>query len=446
MKKMFFMAATTVLALSSCSSEDVASESSVDNGLVPVTFDAPYLTSRATASDKLELLGLQTRGFGVFAYEQGTLDFDQYYPTALAPNFMNNQKVVGYKDATTVMTSDGSDFHHWGYTPVKYWSNNDGAKASFFAYAPWGTATATGTNILKDASSTQSPRLVLHGRYNGPAVYYKVPETLAEGIDLCWGDYNNSGHAAVDLSKQAVGDNIKFNFKHALSRISFNAQIWDDQVRPDVVHGSEGAPSKTLDGQTTITIKSLKLIGNMATEGYLRLSDGKWDAQVSATKTLEMGNYFTGGATGTAACKYIMNNVVTEQELFGAANNYFMTIPGGSFKVQVEYEVKTTDTALNNGDGYTRTVKQISEQPYTLEAGKSYQFHLNLGMTSAKFTAEVSNWSEEKQEEIDLPANFPTVTSLVATAVESINTVPGTPSDGMYWYDATNSKLKKYNN
>lgn len=434
MKKMFFLAATTVLALSSCSSEDVASENVVDNGLVPVTFDAPYLTSRAT--DKLELSGLQTRGFGVFAYEQGTLDFDQYYPTALTPNFMSDEKV-----------SHGTS-GKWEYSPIKYWSNNAGAKASFFAYAPHQTNSA---NTLKDASTTQSPRLVLHGRYNGPAIYYKVPETLDGGIDLCWGDFNNTGHAAVDLVKPGYDDKILFNFKHALSRISFNAQLWVDEVRPEVDHSTESSAthSKVLADGTTITIKSLKLVGNMATEGYLRLYDGKWDAQVSATKTLEMGNYFSGGALGSGACKYIMVNNTNEQALFGETNagdmdNYFMTIPGGSFKVQVEYEVKTTDSALDGG-AYTRTVKQISDQPYTLVAGKSYQFHLNLGMTSAKFTATVSDWQGTTIEEVDLPNNLPMVKTY---SVKEAKGVAGAPTDGSYtngdlWYNGT--KLLKYN-
>lgn len=400
MKKYLFMAASAALVMSSCSSDELVQETPATDGQVAVAFDAPYLTSRAGVdpTDVLDNDNLKERGFGVFAYDQDNKSFSAYYPTALEPNFMNNQAVTGTGDHPSIT---------WTYNPVKYYNNNVGAKHSFFAYAPVAPANAGTSNYLP-ASGPFS--LVLEGVNNGPALHYVMPANLANAVDLCWGEYNHTGRAAIDIEKPGVEHKLNFTFHHALSRVSFNAQLWVDQVRPEKGHDDEGTPTNGLivDNKTTVTIKSLKLVGTMATEGTLRLYDGVWDAQVATSQSLDMGEYFH---TEDNACayNYVMpknGGSTAEQPLFGNDKTYLMLLPGGSFQIEITYDVETLDANLPGGKSVvTNTI--TSDEIYSLNAGQTYQFHLNLGLTSVKFDADIKAWDESADDihEIDVPAN-----------------------------------------
>lgn len=386
MKHTLTIASLAALALASCTSDDVTQAPVSD--LVPVSFE-PYM-ARTRANDALSTDQLKTRGFGVFAYQQGSLNFSQYFTTSSEPNFMNNELV----------TCPASS---WTYAPIKYWSNNLEDKHSFFAYAPYylpdGTTKTLGHNYPSSLS------LVLEGTNDGPAIYYIAPDNLDDVVDLCWGDYNNTGHAVIDRTKPAVNDVMHFTFRHGLARVNFDAQIWTDEVRGDQAHATETPPTQVLDPGTTITIKSIKLIGKMGTNGTLRLCDGQWNATYVSNKQVEMGNFFKKGSTA-CSCAYVLDNIAAEQELFGTADDYYTVIPGSEYKIQVVYDVVTADSKLDGGNS-TVTNTYITDQAFKMDAGKAYSFHLNIGMTSAQFSAEVDNWDSSTHEfkEIDVPAN-----------------------------------------
>lgn len=389
MKKILTLTAVAALALSACTSEELTQAPTAtvaDNA--PVSFQT-YM-ARTRANDALTTEKLKTRGFGVFAYMQGSLNFNQYFTTSSEPNFMKNELV----------TYQGSS---WTYAPTKYWSNNLEDKHSFFAYAPY--YLPDGTSMTLDHIYPASLSLVLEGTNDGPAIYYIAPENLDDVVDLCWGDYNNTGKAVIDRTKPAVNDVMPFTFRHGLARVNFNAQIWTDEVRGDQDHATESDPIKPLDAGTKIVIKSIKLIGKMGTNGTLRLCDGKWNATYVSNKQVEMGNFFVKGST---ACplNYTLDNIIGEQELFGTAEDYYTVIPGSEYKIQVIYDVVTTDSKLDAGNS-TVTNTYITDQAYKMEAGKAYSFHLNIGMTAAQFSATVEDWDSTTQEykEIDVPAN-----------------------------------------
>jgi hypothetical protein len=75
-----------------------------------------------------------------------------------------------------------------------------------------------------------------------------------------------------------------------------------------------------------------------------------------------------------------------------------MLIPGQTpkFKITVEYVVRQYDSALQ--DTYTEITNKISKTVTfpTIEMNKYYSLLMHLGLTSVKFTATVSDWTDAK--------------------------------------------------
>lgn len=377
MKQYFAMAvAMTAALMSSCSEEELVTTSENTNG-TPVAFDSYLARTRATTLTTLSSIQAANAGFGVYAYEQGTLPVVDYTNSFVAPNFFANQQVT-------------YNTPNWEYTNIKYWPNNPGAMLSFYAYAPYNA------NITTDVTS--NPRLILNGDYNGPALQYKMPAALNQGVDLCWGQEKDKTLAPVNKTKPGVNDKIQFNFKHALSRLGFNIQVFSDQATDGAGH-SDAAADPIKEG-TTIKVQSLKLIGNFATSGTLSLYDGKWDAPIANTAEYELNGVLNptiaGGLTASAAA--------TELPLFADNETYVMMIPGGSFKIQITYDVETADPNLPDGKSVVRNVI-TSDQPFTAQAGVATNYHLNIGMTTVKFDATLVEWNTPNNEEVDLPNN-----------------------------------------
>lgn len=386
MKKILFLAATAAIALSSCSSDEILEKNGPQENekQTPVSFSG--YVARGTRATTLTINdNLKTGGFGVYAYDQGTDKVEVYTNSYITPNFFDNQKVA-YNTATS----------EWEYAPVKYWPNTEGAKVSFYAYAPY----IAGLNAGNDTPPA-NPELILKGENNGPALKYSMPTDLTQGIDLCYGVLDGTTKAPVNRLRPSINDKISIVFKHALARYSFNVQVFNDMLTDGDAHGTP-ADGGSLAAGTTIKVNSLKLVGNMATDGVLKLYDGSWDAQVATTTSYELNSGFSPAVTNGITT----NSAATEIPLFAAANDYVLLIPGSKFKVQITYTVETTDANLLNGKSETVNVV-TSEDYYTAVAGVATDFHLNLGMTTVKFTASVSDWNTTPViEEVDLPSNI----------------------------------------
>lgn len=381
MKKKLLIAVSAAIALASCTSDNETNAPVIDSAKTPVAFDSYLVRSRATTLTTLSSIKAEGAGFGVYAYEQGTLPVVDYTNSFVAPNFFANQQVT-YNDTATPAA--------WEYTNIKYWPNNPGAMLSFYAYAPYNASITTDV--------TSNPRLILNGDYNGPALQYKMPAALNQGVDLCWGQENGKTLAPVNKTKPGVNDKIQFNFKHALSRLGFNIQVFSDQATDGTAH-SDAAADAIKDG-TTIRVQSLKLIGNFATSGTLSLYDGKWDAPIANTAEYELN----GVLNEKISAGLKASDAATELPLFADNDTYVMMIPGGSFKIQITYDVETADPNLPDGKSVVRNVI-TSDQPFTAQAGVATNYHLNIGMTTVKFAASLVEWNTPNNEEVDLPNN-----------------------------------------
>lgn len=294
-------------------------------------------------------------------------------------------------DANIIVTdvTDGANMS-WTYGNIKYWPNGENQKLSFFAYAPY-------DETITNEYGVSNPRLILNGAFNGPALFYQLPSNLDKAIDLCWGAEAGKDMAAVNKVKPGLNTPVQINFKHALARYDFNVQVWADVLTDGTSCDPDGDPSAPLASGTYVRVNSIKFIGNFATEGVLSLYDGSWSAQ----------NALTNEYNFTAELNDAAKHITTTQEIdVFNPGNYVMMIPGADFKVQIDYDVVTADSNLLGGESKVNNVV-TSAVAYKAVAGKATKFHLNIGLTSVQFDAEVEDWAPavNANPEVDLPNN-----------------------------------------
>ena len=334
--------------------------------------------ANVTNSDKY-LTDLTVTGFGVFSYYTGENNYrnaDYKWDTGSSwkatkaptnyPNFMYNQE----------LTYDGAapDKKEWIYSPVKYWPNGVDAdnnsknpsytatqsaagKLSFFAYAPFTTvegADYTGTvpNGVTAKETNNGKGITAMSTNTSPTdvwVKYEMDNAAAnEAVDLLWGmngkisydetDGENPAVGAIgtayneNLTKQAVGDKVKFLFKHALAKVGGATANGEESstgdpaqcgfaVVVDVDKNSETPQVNGQSGQTTyfnsdfsnevtlVTIKEVKIrdaytyndeIHNTTSAekglpnyGWFDIETGKWSAETGTSGTKGNGAIYS---------------------------------------------------------------------------------------------------------------------------------------------------------
>ena len=387
MKKIFTLAAVAALVLSACAKMETVKVGSED---VPVVFGAysgrnANITKAAPIGTVADLA--TAGGFGVFAYyTQNTA----YASADVEPNFMWNQNVTS--------TDSGAN---WTYAPVKYWPNNDSNttngsatwtdKVSFFAYAPFAavdaankttgsTGAAVGITKVTGNATTRSTE--------NPTITYVVATNPAESVDFM---YNDTDH--IDMTKQGVTAKVDFNFKHALTRLGFTVEGVFDETAPG---------SNDVDAQTKIFIKSLSVTktGGVATGGTFDLKTKTWNpAGTTAPLAVSAANVpdaLKSGAGVTTTKVNLLND-----------GEYFMLLPdaaAANYDINIVYDVVTTDTWLKEGTS-TVTNNITKKASIKLEQGKAYTIALQLGMTTVKIAASVTDWTDGAADPIWLPIN-----------------------------------------
>lgn len=423
MKKIFFIAAIAALALSSCSSDEIVTPQPVEDGAV--VFSANTLRDTRDVAVKTPIAKAvnlaNAGGFGVFGYEHGDKDYATFSASSSAPNFFYNQQVWAAQtsNATEAKIDFADDYDsdiYWLYSPIKYYSNNKGAKHSFFAYAPFQEDV---NNVFALGSA--------------PAIKY----SSKENYDLMWAaPYKN-------LEKPGVNYKLLFNFQHALSKVDIKVAPFVDEVHSGT--DAAGHPLKqALDDNTTIVVRSVKFVGVLASEGLLSLEDGSWKYIATEESAYEIN-------TPVILKKEDQTSGDPLVHEYQDVTTNMMVIPtsvGEGVKIQVVYDVITKDNA-NSVNNSTVTNTITSKDPYKLEAGKAYTFNLDLGMTTVKFNATVTNWdAENNTHNVDLPNNtYAEPVALTAklayvSSVSKLTDFDEQATDGHYRY--ANAKLEKY--
>ena len=427
---------------------------------------------QGTLNSTSDLQAAAVDGFGVFAYYTN----GELYSETAKPDFMYNQRV-------TYGTSG------WTYSPVKYWPNEFGTNAAseevdrltFFAYAPYAAVTPS-TGVVTGDATYGIIGMTRNSASGNPLIKYYANLTPAEGVDLLWGvaaeDFESSvdgsnnnvdkGEPYIDVMKPKAGDKIKFDFKHALAQL--NVQI-DTDV--DVESHADG----DLAGETKIFVRSVTFEG-FTTKGALDLNSDyttsttpSWyDVAGNGKLSLEPVTIYDGRRDGkegvaSAAAKnetpddlnpVIVQSVPYDDAALSAgvthsAVNLFnsntltdpvMVIPTGEpMKITIVYDVETQDDNLAGylSDGaargssieneITQEIVLADASDMELESGKKYTVKLHLGLTSVKFDAAVTAWTDGDETNADLPINTESIAAVNLTSTDEV----------MLWKDQTNS-------
>ena len=285
MKKILLFAAAAFLA--ACSSDDLTVNEQPQAQISPnaVAFDV-YTQKAATrggvagsltTGDMKKTLPtpseFNTAGFGVFAYYTDNNEYDQ----RSVPNFMYNQQV----------TWDGAV---WKYNPLVYWPNEYGTnatsddqdKVTFFAYAPYIKVVATSGKLAvvsDEAEEWGITGMTRNSNQGDPILKYIAQFRADRSVDLCWGvadgddglawittqegnpqDAIANGTPWLNLYRpaDAVGQKVKFTFKHALAQMRINI---DAQV--DEIAGVAGTANKTRVWVREVIFKGFALKGSL---------------------------------------------------------------------------------------------------------------------------------------------------------------------------------------
>lgn len=365
MKKVLFFAAAAIMMVG-CSKDQVVSEMPQDNAINFGMYFGRDAQSRAAIMNTDDL---KAQSFGVFAYYTDNSDYVEGTST---PNFMFDQNVKW----------DGSA---WAYSPLKYWPNEATDKLSFFAYAPHRNESNGNITLGTFTNATAS----------APSLTYTLDDDQSTHVDLLWADL------VPNKTKQNTEETVHFVFKHALSRIGFKSVAVIDESSNDA-NGDidDGAHSNPLDGDTKITLKSIKLTGNFYKGGTFNLGTGVWDDYVAAAST----------EYNWATADFLNDDVTTTKAVVLNDDEYLTVLPHASsqqIKIEVVYTVKTTDASL--AGGYSEVTNTIVSDPFnfTFVQGYAYNFVLHVGLTSVKFSAEAAAWDPATEEDIvvNVPLN-----------------------------------------
>ena len=317
--------------------EDVISE-----GTTPVTFQFKDYAA-ITRSPMRKAPALTARKYGVFGcYKNGEpLSHDN-----LSANLMNNQEVTFVGD-------------RWEYTPIKYWPQKEEGSnyASFFAYSPY----ADGNGFVS-VNSTSSE----------PVIEYNSVNPMDDAGDLLYG-------SKINATKNDNNGCVTIDSKHALARLNLKAvAAWD------------------IDANTRITIKSIKISGQIPNKGSFDLYRQQWKNLSTETQTYTLEGDCLAADLRDAGDTFAANQ--PEGVTFSGkpiAVSPYLFIPTDGEKeitIMIDYFITTDDANL--ASGYSRIENRITKSfNLSLNAGYSYDMQIVFGLTSLKCDVSAnSSW------------------------------------------------------
>ena len=215
MKKVIFLSAIALAAAVSCSKSEV-----VDTkfGNEAIGFENYLGRDAQTKADVASVTSLAADGgIGIYGYYTG--DPANEWVDKSNANLLQNEHLTSTDNGVT-----------WSYTNTAYWTN-DTDEYTFFAYAPYGKATAS------------------QPEGGNPQIEYTLPQTLANQVDLVYSNNNKN------ITKR---ESVALTFSHALARLSVTA---------NAVEYADGL---------TFTVTDIAISGPFNTKGTFDLAEGEW--------------------------------------------------------------------------------------------------------------------------------------------------------------------------
>lgn len=339
------------LVLSGCAGEAVEETSSSSSS--EINFDAYVGRNASTRSSETNITFLQdtlfNSGFGVFA------------------RYNYNGKILSLLDTEHVTWN--KDQNHWEYTNTRFWPSE--GSVDFYAFAPY-SAQPKLDNFEIDFPSNWSP------------------------VDLLYANAEN---------QKKANNPVKFTFKHALARLSFEITANPKIEEKDVV----------------IKVKEVRLYGASETSGiflmagHLNLQTGDWRPYDNKTSW-----FYTWTPEGQKddiqndkkdSIVYKLSAPpqldYEHDKITNADDSYIFIIPQKkpkNFNLKITYTVKQGDfeeevTVYKDLLKVLPPPPEDSKPPY-FKGGKAYVFHLKLSLDPVRFsvTTKVEDWKEGKNE------------------------------------------------
>ena len=370
MKKLFISLVALVAVLASCSKSDVVS---VPFENIPISFN-PY--SGRTPEVKSTS----------FASIEDSLDTFTFHAMAfLNENSLYMDKTVWREDATT---EAGEDTKIWNYDGVAYWPGT--TKLEFLAYGL--NTKYNGNNNVTLSENKRSLNVVV------PTDIYKQRDLLVAGAQEK--AYENT----------ATGGTVDLNFKHMFARIQFTLKTVskkpvDVSIEDLYIKGSfsqsgtvdltSETPAIVADAATADVVYSLisknakeSFTGNSSEGTPIFDNSSLWNKVTNNTES-QTDDYYEAvenASTATADAnkdqRYMMI-IPTETHNAGLYVQYFLPYAG------------TMDKDMTTPD----VVEPISLSAVKFEAGKSYNFILEVTTNSIDFSVEITDWVDTANPE-----------------------------------------------
>ena len=346
------------LVLSGCAGEAVEeTSSSSSSSSSEINFDAYVGRNASTRAGINNIDSLKGKGFGVFA---------RYNHNGNISSLMDNEHVTWEEN-------------HWKYTNTRYWPNE--GSVDFYAFAPY----HQDVELVSPYSNSNK----------ADSTYYIEFTSSTAPVDLVWG---------AQIGKKApispTDSKVKFQFKHALARLSFDITANQDLEENGAV----------------ITVDSVKLYGDSIDEdkgafditGYLNLKIGVWDSIVGDVNSRAVYTWTPTGLENGTSFKLSASQLDhTCKKIENAPNSYLCIIPQVKyfpFYLKITYKVRQGDfeekVTVKKNLLDVRKQPGVSNPSFPFEKGKAYVFHLKLSLDPINFyvTTTVVDWKEGKNE------------------------------------------------
>ena len=343
------------LVLSGCAGEAVEETSSSSSS--EINFDAYLGRNASTRAGVTDIASLKKSGFGVFA---------RYNHNGATSLLMDNEHVTWEEN-------------HWKYTNTRYWPNE--GTVDFYAFAPY----HQDVELVSPYSNSNK----------ADSTYYIEFTSSTAPVDLVWG---------AQIGKKApispTDSKVKFQFKHALARLSFDITANQDLEENGAV----------------ITVDSVKLYGDLIDEdkgafditGYLNLKIGVWDSIVGDVNSRAVYTWTPTGLENGTSFKLSASQLDhTCKKIENAPNSYLCIIPQVKylpFYLKITYKVRQGDfeekVTVKKNLLDVRKQPGVSNPSFSFEMGKAYVFHLILSLDPINFsiTTKVVDFAEGKIE------------------------------------------------
>ena len=345
------------LVLSGCAGEGVEETSSSSSS--EINFDAYLGRNASTRAGINNIDSLKGKGFGVFA---------RYKHNGAISSLMDNEHVTWNEKE-----------NRWGYTNTRYWPNE--GSVDFYAFAPY----HQDVELVSPYSNSNK----------ADSTYYIEFTSSTAPVDLVWG---------AQIGKKApispTDSKVKFQFKHALARLSFDITANQDLEENGAV----------------ITVDSVKLYGDLIDEdkgafditGYLNLKIGVWDSIVGDVNSRAVYTWTPTGLENGTSFKLSASQLDhTCKKIENAPNSYLCIIPQVKyfpFYLKITYKVRQGDfeekVTVKKNLLDVRKQPGVSNPSFSFEMGKAYVFHLILSLDPINFsiTTKVVDFAEGKIE------------------------------------------------